>query len=311
MKKVGLVTDDVCLLHTHPGHPEHAGRLQAVLNMISESGLEEELVSLEAREATREELERNHHPKYVENIVSLKLTTTRLVDADTYVTPDSPRAALVAYGAGLTAVERVLSGELERAFVAVRPPGHHAEYGKAMGFCIFNNIAGAAHHAKAVGGVERVAIIDFDVHHGNGTQWAFYQDPTVHFTSWHQYPFYPGTGAANQRGKGDGEGFTLNIPLEATTTGEEALRRLEPAWSKAMEAFKPELILISAGFDAHKDDPLAAIELEDRDFYQVTKLITEIADRFCSGRIVSFLEGGYDLAALARSCRLHLEALLQ
>ncbi len=311
MRKVGLITHEKCLLHTCEGHPEHEGRLKAVFVRLRDSGIEKELQRLEAREATREEIERNHDPQFVENILSLEVDRVRLLDADTYVNQHTSQAAALAYGGGLEAVEEVASGRLDRAFVAVRPPGHHAEYGRAMGFCIFNNIAGAARHAQATCGVKRVAILDFDVHHGNGTQWAFYNDDTVHYTSWHQFPFYPGTGAANQQGKDKGEGYTLNIPLGAGTDGEEAFRMLEPAWTAAMSEFKPQLILVSAGFDAHEDDPLASLRLNDADFVRVTKLITDMAEEYCDGRVVSFLEGGYDLDVLARCSELHLRGLLE
>lgn len=311
MRKVGLITHEDCLKHTYDGHPEHAGRLRAVLERLEESEVSTNLRRIEAREATAQEIERNHDPRYVENILTLEVDGQRLLDADTYVNQYTARAAKLAYGGGLLAVEKVASDELDRAFVAVRPPGHHAEYGAAMGFCIFNNIAGAARHAQSECGVGRVAILDFDVHHGNGTQWSFYQDNSVHFTSWHQYPFYPGTGDASQRGREKGEGFTLNIPLDAGTTGDEAYGLLEPAWHEAMESFQPELILVSAGFDAHEDDPLASLHLRDEDYYRVTRLIAEVANEYSKGKIVSFFEGGYNLDALARSAELHVKGLLE
>jgi acetoin utilization deacetylase AcuC-like enzyme len=311
MSALGLITHKDCLLHNFDGHPEHAGRLKAVLEMLDRSSYRQELLRFEAREATPEELARNHDPRYVDNIFSLKVDGQRLLDADTYADQYTSRAATLAFGGGLLAVEMVVSGALDRAFVAVRPPGHHAEYGAAMGFCIFNNVAGAARHAQVACGIDRIAILDFDVHHGNGTQWSFYQDDTVHYTSCHQYPFYPGSGAANERGKGAGDGYTLNIPLNAGTDGDETLKLLEPAWREAMALFKPQLLLISAGFDAHESDPLASLRLTDGDFYRITKLATSVANEHCGGGVVSFLEGGYDLDALARSAEQHLRALVE
>lgn len=297
-------------MHTCDGHPENAGRLAALDRLIYSSGLIKNITELEPRPATVEEIELNHDHDYVKSILRLKPDGLRLLDADTYINRDSARAAMLAYGAGVQAVELVTRGDFDRAFCAVRPPGHHALPDRSMGFCLFNNIAGAARYARAHCGIRRAAIIDFDVHHGNGTQDSFYDDATVHFTSMHQWPFYPGSGGAHERGNGDGEGFTLNIPLEAGTNGRAALARLQPAFEKAMDSFKPELILVSAGFDAHRDDPLASLQFEDEDFYQITNMICAVANKHCAGRIVSFLEGGYDLDALARSVCEHLKGLL-
>ncbi len=310
MKRVAYITHSDCLLHTCDGHPENAGRLAALDRLIYSSGLIKNITELEPRPATVEEIELNHDHDYVKSILRLKPDGLRLLDADTYINRDSARAAMLAYGAGVQAVELVTRGDFDRAFCAVRPPGHHALPDRSMGFCLFNNIAGAARYARAHCGIRRAAIIDFDVHHGNGTQDSFYDDASVHFTSMHQWPFYPGSGGAHERGNGDGEGFTLNIPLEAGTNGRAALARLQPAFEKAMDSFKPELILVSAGFDAHRDDPLASLQFEDEDFYQITNMICAVANKHCAGRIVSFLEGGYDLDALARSVCEHLKGLL-
>jgi acetoin utilization deacetylase AcuC-like enzyme len=234
----------------------------------------------------------------------------QLLDADTYVTPFSTQAALLSYGGALLAVNKVMTDEWDRAFCALRPPGHHAEYDHQMGFCIFNNIAGAARYAIETYALERVAIIDFDVHHGNGTQWAFYEESSVHFTSLHQWPFYPGTGAAGETGRGNGSGFNLNLPLFAGTSGKTAIEQIKAKFLPAMEKFRPQLILVSAGFDAHREDPLASLNFEDEDFGEITGLITSVANQFCSGKIVSLLEGGYNLAALARSAEQHVKGLL-
>ncbi len=310
MKRVAYLTHPDCLLHTCDGHPENSGRLSALDKLIHSSGLINSVIEVEPRPATIAEIELNHDHDYVKSIMRLKPDGLRLLDADTYINRDSARAAMLAYGAGIQAVELVTHGGYDRAFCAIRPPGHHALRDRSMGFCLFNNIAGAARYARSHCRLKRVAIIDFDVHHGNGTQDSFYEDDTVHFTSMHQWPFYPGSGGAHERGRGAGEGFTLNIPLEAGTSGKAALSRLQPAFEKAMGEFKPDLILVSAGFDAHRDDPLASLQFEDEDYYRITRMICQVANKHCAGRIVSFLEGGYDLDALARSGCEHLKGLL-
>ncbi len=310
MKRVAYITHADCLQHTCAGHPENAERLMAVDKAIYSTELIKKLTEIEPRPASVEELELNHDHDYVKSILRLKPEGLRLLDADTYINQHSANAALLAYGAGVQAVDMVISGEFDRAFCAVRPPGHHALHDKAMGFCLFNNIAGAAQYARHKCGLERVAIVDFDVHHGNGTQWSFYEDDTVHFTSLHQWPFYPGSGAAEERGKGAGEGFTLNIPLNAGCDGKTALAKLRQSFETAMQNFGPELILISAGFDAHRDDPLASLQFDDSDYYEITCMICAIANRHCSGKAISFLEGGYDLDALARSACEHVKGLL-
>ncbi len=263
-----------------------------------------------AREATIDELLLNHSKDYVDQIAGLHEHGIVMLDGDTYANEHSFHAARLSYGGALLAVEKVFSGEWQRGFCVIRPPGHHAMHNHAMGFCIFNNIAGAARFALKSGNVARVAIADFDVHHGNGTQFSFYNNSAVHFTSMHQYPFYPGTGASYETGSGAGEGFTLNLPLTAGTTGAEATALFEPAFREAMEAFRPELILVSAGFDAHCDDPLASLRFEDEDYRTVTSIICDIADRYAGGKVVSVLEGGYDLDALARSAAEHVKGLL-
>ena len=310
MKRVAYITHQDCLLHTCAGHPECAERLTAVDRAIYDSGLIKSLTELEPRAATVEELELNHDHDYVRSIMRLKPEGIRLLDADTYINSHSARAAMLAYGAGLDAVDRVLAGEFDRAICAVRPPGHHALHDRSMGFCLFNNIAGAARYARKHHGVRRVAIVDFDVHHGNGTQWSFYEDDTVHFTSMHQWPFYPGSGGAHEIGTGAGKGYNLNIPLEAGTNGSTALQRLQPAFEQAMDIFRPQLVLVSAGFDAHRDDPLASLQFDDNDFHQVTRLICAVANKHCEGKIISFLEGGYDLDALGRAVCEHVKGLL-
>ncbi len=260
------------------------------------------------RPATEAEIGRIHAPEYV---TLIKETAGRAValDPDTFTSPHTWEAAQMAAGAAVSAVEHVLDeGSGARAFALVRPPGHHAEHGRAMGFCFFNSIAVAAAHARARG-IARVAIVDFDVHHGNGTQWSFYEDPRVLFVSSHQYPYYPGTGAAEDVGTGGGAGFTLNVPLSAGATDAD----YELAYSKLafpiLELFRPELILVSAGFDAHMDDPLAGMRLTSEYFGWLMQALASVADKFSQGRLVAITEGGYDLAGLASSLRASIGAL--
>jgi acetoin utilization deacetylase AcuC-like enzyme len=309
-RRVGFVTHPDCARHNCAVHTEHAGRTEAIERHFQETGLIDQLIPLPAREATIEELALNHDPGYIDEIRTMNPACVQLIDNDTYITPDSWHAALLSYGGAILAVEKVIRGELDRAFCCLRPPGHHAEYHRAMGFCLFNNIAGAARYARQSCGIERVAIVDFDVHHGNGTQYSFYSDSSVHFTSIHQWPLFPGTGSANEKGISDGSGFTWNIPLSPGTTGAAALALFEPGFRRAMESFRPQLVMVSAGFDAHREDPLAQLRFEDEDYLAFTLLLSEIADRLAEGRIVSVLEGGYNLAALSRSAAQHVKGLL-
>jgi acetoin utilization deacetylase AcuC-like enzyme len=231
------------------------------------------------------------------------------LDPDTFTSPESYDVALLAAGAACQAVDHVLgSGAGTRAFALVRPPGHHAERGKAMGFCLFNNVAIAAAHARAQG-LDRVAIVDYDVHHGNGTQASFYTDPSVLFVSSHQYPYYPGTGAANETGAGAGKGFTINLPLEAGATDADYELVYERVVLPALRKFKPQLLLVSAGFDAHHRDPLAGMRLTTGQFGRLTALIAGVAEEVCDGRVVALTEGGYDLEALAASLDIAMRVL--
>jgi len=310
-RRVGFVTHPDCSLHNWPSHAENAQRTDALEHHFAETGLTQQLLGAQAREATRDELTLNHDRGYVDKLARLRPEGIHMLDGDTYINEHSWHAALLSYGGTILALEKVMAGEWDRAFCSLRPPGHHAMFDHPMGFCVFNNIAGAAHAARQRFYVARVAIVDFDVHHGNGTQWSFYDDDTVHFTSLHQYPFYPGTGASYETGSGKGEGFTLNFPLSAGTDGKAALVLFEPEFRAAMEAFRPNLVLISAGFDAHKDDPLASLRFADEDYRAITRTICEIADCYCDGKIVSVLEGGYDYDALARSAAEHVKGLLE
>lgn len=307
---VALITHPACLEHdTGPWHPECADRLRRVL-----LGLEAEeflpLLREQAPAATVEQLLRVHPEAHVRAILGIRPEPGESVaiDGDTVMSAGSAEAALRAAGGAVHGVDAVMEGWARRAFVAVRPPGHHAERATAMGFCLFANAAVAARHAQARWGLRRVAVVDFDVHHGNGTQHVFADDPDLFYASSHQYPCYPGTGAAGERGVA---GNVVNAPLPPGSDG----RAFRAAWSEiilpALDAFAPELLIVSAGFDAHKADPLAQLRLETADFGWITERLMEVAARHCQGRLVSVLEGGYDLDALAASAALHVRTLLQ
>ena len=303
------------LLFTHPsgiehdpgrGHPERPDRLKSVLRALDEP----EFKALERRTPPRAELDqisRVHDRRYVEALLAAVPQEGRVaIDPDTMMCPESGEAALRAAGAIIAAVDAIVAGEAQTAFCAVRPPGHHAEAGGGMGFCLFNNVAIGAMHARAAHGIGRVAIVDFDVHHGNGTQHTFENEPDVLFASSHQYPFYPGTGAAEERGVGN----VFNAPLAAGAGSTQFRHAWERVILPALVDFTPELILISAGFDAHGRDPLAQLDLGDSDFAWITDRVREAAEASAQGRIVSTLEGGYDLQALAAGVTLHVRGLM-
>jgi acetoin utilization deacetylase AcuC-like enzyme len=306
MARMLLFTHPSMLRHEPPrGHAEHPGRLQAVLEALSTMDLDRR----EAPLAEREAIERVHAPGYVEALdpafAAARERCVRL-DPDTYISAGSREAAYRAAGACAAAVDAVLDDEDDMAFCAVRPPGHHAEPMAAMGFCIFNNVAVGALHALEARGLSRVAIVDFDVHHGNGTQTIAEREGRLLFASTHQSPLYPGTGAADETGIA---GNVVNAPLPPDAGGAEWREAMERRVLPALDAFAPELILVSAGFDAHKADPLAQMELETDDFAWAGQRLRALALRHCKGKLVSTLEGGYDLAALARSAAAYLEAL--
>jgi acetoin utilization deacetylase AcuC-like enzyme len=305
----GLITHGDCLLHdTGAGHPERPERLRAVLGRLDAAGVGAELEWCEAPPVDREVLHRVHPARYVERLAAACEKGPAHVDGDTAVCPASFRAALLAAGGVVCAARSVWEGAWHNAFVAVRPPGHHAESGEALGFCLFNSVAVAARALQALG-ARRVAILDWDVHHGNGTQHLFEADPTVFYASLHQWPLYPGTGTACERGVGPGEGATLNVPMPPGTGDREWIGALEAVVLPALDAFAPEAILISAGFDAHRLDPLAACTLSAEGFASLTQLVVDFARGSARGRVVSVLEGGYHLEALAESARRHVEVL--
>jgi acetoin utilization deacetylase AcuC-like enzyme len=293
------------------GHVESPARYRTVMERLRDCPLTGSLEFVEALPAEREAITAVHDAEYVGGILSLEVDEAVVLDwGDTVATPETPRAALHAAGAAVQAARDILEGRFTSAFCPVRPPGHHAERDRAMGFCLFNNIAIAAKWLTGEAGLGRVAIIDWDVHHGNGTERIFLDDPGVLYVSLHQYPHYPGTGHHNMTGTGDGTGYTLNIPLGAGADDglyrEEFERRVLPA----LDRFEPEMILISAGFDAHADDPLSGAFLSTGMFGEMTGMLTKSAGKHCGGRILSLLEGGYDLDALADSVEAHVGALV-
>lgn len=296
------------LNHATPlGHPERADRLRAVETILEREDFQD-LIREASPMATIDMIARAHPRAFVEHIQrAIPAEGLVRLDSDTAVSPGSFEAAMRASGAACQAVDEVMTRKVDNAFSAHRPPGHHAEHMTAMGFCLFNHAAVAARHAQAVHGAERVAIMDFDVHHGNGTQDIFWSDPTVLYTSTHQMPLYPGTGAPGETGTANN---ICNAPLFAGADGIAFREAMESRILPAIEAFRPDLLIISAGFDAHHRDPLAEVNLTEADFAWATKRLMEVADRTCDGRVVSLLEGGYDLIGLSRSVAAHVGALM-
>jgi acetoin utilization deacetylase AcuC-like enzyme len=302
-----LYTHEACLAHDPgPHHPESPARLEAVLAALSEPAFAK-LERREAPVASLQQIARVHPGDFAERLIAaIPKQGYAALDADTVLSPGSGEAALRAAGAAVAAVDAVIGGEARNAFCAVRPPGHHAEPRHAMGFCLFNNVAIAAQHARQAHGLARVAVVDFDVHHGNGTQAAFEQDASLLYASTHQMPLYPGTGAASERGVGN----IVNAPLRPGAGSDEFRNAVTTTVLPALDAFRPELVIISAGFDAHRDDPLAQLMLVEADYAWCTERLVEVARKHAQGRIVSSLEGGYDLDALAASASAHVAALM-
>ena len=306
----GFVFHPLCVEHdTGPGHPERPDRLRAVRQRLEASQLLQELDVREPRAALAAELERLHSPQHVARVRAACARAPAALDGDTTVSERSFDAALRAAGGVLEACERVVAGAWQNAFCAVRPPGHHAERERAMGFCLFNNVALAAAALRA-SGIERVAILDWDVHHGNGTQHLFERDPSVYYASLHQWPLYPGTGAADERGVGAGEGATLNCPQPPGSGDAEWLDALEQEILPELERFRPEFVLVSAGFDAHRLDPLSGTSLTEAGYRRMSARMLELARAHAGGRLVSVLEGGYHLSALAACVETHLGELV-
>ncbi len=304
------------LKHDTGEHPERAERYRATFNgLASDRDLWERIVKIDPRPATDRDLLRCHTDRAIASIsracVQAALSERVALDADTVVSEHSESTARLAAGGACRAVDALMDGQADSAFVACRPPGHHARAGDAMGFCLYNNVAVAARYAQSTypNLVQRVLIVDFDVHHGNGTQDIFYDDPSVFYYSLHQYPWYPGTGAADEIGEGEGEGYTLNIPVRAMTPAEDYLRLFETGLESVMKSFSPDLVMISAGFDAHEADPLGQLRLTDESYRRMTARLKEAARTTGNGRVVSCLEGGYNLRTLGDTVRAHVAHL--
>lgn len=309
----GLVLSPDYLAHDPgPGHPESPARLQALLQGLERAGLLQRCLPITPYPASDTALRRCHSQRYLDSVQrDIAYGNAWLSTGDTALCDHSEAVARLAAGGAMAAVDAVLAGTVRNAFAPVRPPGHHAEPSRGMGFCIYNNLAVAARHAQAEHDIRRVLIVDWDVHHGNGTTAIFRSDPGVLVFNTHQWPLYPGTGRASDRGEGEGTGFTVNCPLPAGSGGTAVLEALRTQLLPAAEAFRPELVLISAGFDGRIGDPLADFRLSDDDYSALTHAVMAIADRHCHGRVVSCLEGGYDLAGLASAATAHVGALLE
>jgi acetoin utilization deacetylase AcuC-like enzyme len=306
--KTGIITTDTYLNHdTGQGHPERADRVTVVIDNLKKLK-SKNLVWKKPTKFDLKYLQLAHDKDYLKNINdSFPKEGVNFIDGDTILSPGSKEATKDAVGSIIAAIDGVINKSFRNAFCAVRPPGHHAEKQKAMGFCVYNNVAVGAYYLLEKYNLSKVAIIDFDVHHGNGTQNIFYNNKNVLYISTHQYPYYPGSGAANEKGIEDN---ILNIPLVAGTKGHEFLNAYDLIFKK-IKKFKPEFILLSAGFDAHKDDPLAQINLESKDYYTLTKRIMTLSKELCGEKLVSILEGGYDLNALRESVNYHVKSLAE
>jgi len=292
-------------------HPEKPERYTTVMNALrADEQLWSDIVEIEAEEARRGYIQACHTPQYFKHVEEAVREGLGYLDADTMISMHSLEAALRGAGAACQAIDAIMDGAVRNAFVPVRPPGHHATPDRAMGFCLFNNVAVAARYAQSRHKeIERVAVIDWDVHHGNGTQGIFYDDPSVFYFSMHQYPWYPGTGARVETGHGRGRGYTLNVPLRSMTSPADQRRAFDAAISDIATQFTPDLLMVSAGFDAHSGDPLGQLLLSDDDFVQMTNVLKEWAAEACGGRIVSCMEGGYNLETLGETVRAHVRAL--
>ena len=310
MGAVGLVHDPIYLKHDTGAHVENQRRLVAITEVLEEAGLPGRLVSLAPRAATVEEIALAHSRDHIARVEGFSGRGGGWLDGDTVASPESFNVALHAVGGMLRAVDAIVAGEVEQAFALVRPPGHHATAGQAMGFCLFNNVAVAARYAMANHGVERVLIADFDVHHGNGTEEIFYSDPAVLYFSTHQYPHYPGTGSVADDGAGAGKGSTVNVPLPSFCDDDEYRRAYSEILAPVARRFRPELVLVSAGYDAHWADQLSGMHMTVDGFASIARMLKDLADDLCGGRVLFALEGGYHLQALAHSVRATLEVLL-
>jgi acetoin utilization deacetylase AcuC-like enzyme len=308
--KVGLIYDPIYLKHDTGAHVENSGRLVQTVALLEKSKLMDKLVAIAPRSATLEELSLVHSQSHISRVQTYSKKGGGWLDGDTFASPASYDVALHAVGGVLNGLDSVMAGEVNHVFGLVRPPGHHATPDDAMGFCLFNNIAIAAEYAKRKYKLERILIADFDVHHGNGTQEIFYADPKVLYFSSHQYPWYPGTGSIYEDGAGEGKGFTVNVPLPAYCSDKEHLRVYKEILVPVAKRFQPQVVLVSAGYDPHWADQLSLMQLTCSGFAGIVKIIKDLADELCQGRLLLSLEGGYNLEALSYSIKATLETLL-
>lgn len=310
MSRTGIIYHPDYLKHqTGHGHPESPERLISIMDRLGETGLLKELSLIEPGPAGEEDILLIHSREHLETIKSAWDKGFTSLTPDTPISEESFRIAMLAVGGVLAGIDRIMAGEIRNGMALVRPPGHHATPEHAMGFCLFNNVAIGARYLQKKHNIERVLIVDWDLHHGNGTQEAFYDDPSVLYFSTHQYPHYPGTGSTHEKGEGKGKGFTVNVPMRAGTGPEEFIKKFGDALFERALEFSPDFILISAGFDAHKDDPLGELLLTEDSYREMTQIVLEIADKRGRGRVLSSLEGGYNLTALARSVEAHLRTM--
>lgn len=309
-RNVGVVWDSVFLNHNAgDGHPERTERLIAIREVLQEKGLFTRMKALPVREATREELERNHSPSHVSSVLESSEKEHTIFDGDTIASPWTARAASKAAGGSIELAKAVLSREVDTGISLCRPPGHHAEYHTPMGFCYFNNIAIVARALLEEEGLSRILIVDWDVHHGNGTQHSFEDDPRVLFFSIHQSPFYPGTGRINEIGSGKGEGYTVNVPVPGMLGDNEFLFAFQRILRPIAEQFQPDMILLSAGYDAHRQDLLGSMRVTTPGYASLTQELLQLAEDLCGGRLAAFLEGGYDLDGLSTSVAATITAM--
>lgn len=310
MAKTAVFYDDLCTYHEMGYlHPESPRRLQAIKEVLNGNGVGRELIKLLPRDATEEEIALIHDKNYIERIKGTDGKELTALDPDTSANAYTWKASLRAAGGFLACVEEVAEGKAKNAYAFVRPPGHHAEKARAMGFCFFNNVAIGAEWLIRNKGIERVAIIDFDVHHGNGTQHSFYSKDDVFFASVHRFPFYPGTGAANETGEGKGKGATLNVPLPAGSDDDDHRRAISEIIIPAVERFAPEILLVSAGYDSHISDPLGGMKVTTKGYRLIMESLVEFASECCNNKLAVVLEGGYDLSALRECAEASLEAM--
>lgn len=305
-----LYTDPIFLEHDTGSHPESSLRLKSVVAKLQQTGLIDKFTRGKVRAATRDELLRIHSDEHIDRVRDFADSGGGRLDADTVVSKRSNEVALKAAGTACEAVDQVISGKHKLACCLSRPPGHHARPANSMGFCLFNNVAVAARHAITKHDLNRVLVIDWDVHHGNGTQEIFYEEEQVTFYSAHRFPFYPGTGDSDETGTGKGLGTIFNLPVEFGTSRDDYHSAFERMLQDSAAKSRPELILISAGFDAHRNDPIGSLDLETEDFTRLSKTVLGVANEFCNGRCISLLEGGYNVDALADCVEVHLQELL-